>query len=44
MANIKQLKHLESMSINDIWFQDIFELEKHLELPKKIKIKVKKNV
>tara|TARA_B100000424_G_C22569208_1_gene321317 strand:- start:60 stop:527 length:468 start_codon:yes stop_codon:yes gene_type:complete len=40
----KQLKHLESMSINDIWFQDIFELEKHLELPKKIKIKVKKNV
>ena len=40
----KQLKNLESMNINDIWFQDIFELEKHLELPKKIKIKIKKNV
>ena len=40
----EQLKLLESMKINDIWFQDLLKLEKELEQSKKLKIKVKKNV
>ena len=40
----KQLKDLESMKINNIWLQDLIELEKELEQSKKIKIKIKKNV
>ena len=40
----EQLKLLKSLKINDIWFQDILSLEKELEISKKIKIKVKKNV
>jgi DNA topoisomerase II len=40
----EQLKLLESMKINDIWFQDLLKLEKELEQSIKIKIKIKKNV
>ena len=40
----KQLDILKNMKINDIWFQDLLSLEKELEISKKIKIKIKKNV